>query len=124
MDFGDALAKDVANAKVLVEIAAREKITGVNFSVSSVEAVDAAETLDEADGVPVQVVVYEVGSVLKIETFGEDVGGDEDINGRTLFSRGGVVGDGSEAFDDAFEVAVTAVCRFNTAPVGGLGATR
>jgi hypothetical protein len=44
------------------------------------DAVDPAETLDNADRVPVDVVVDDVIAVLEVLPFGKAVGPDEEIN--------------------------------------------
>ncbi len=40
-------------------------------------AIDAADTLHEPDGIPVQVVIDQPRGVLEVQALGEDIGGDE-----------------------------------------------
>ena len=73
-------------------------------------AVHAADPLHEADRVPVQVVVDEPGGVLKVEAFGEHVGGNQDA--RLSLACGGQAGAGravvvgGEGADDVAAVAL------------------
>lgn len=44
-------------------------------------AVNSADALHEADGIPMEIEVDEAVGVLEVEAFGEDVGGDENVDG-------------------------------------------
>ena len=48
--------------------------------VGAADAIDAAEALDDADGIPVDVVVDEAVAVLKVLALGDAVGGDEQVD--------------------------------------------
>ena len=56
-----------------------QKFTSWMLLVGRADPVDAAEALDDADRVPVDVVVDEVVAVLEVLALGDAVGGDEQI---------------------------------------------
>ena len=83
------------------------------------DAVDAAKTLDETHGVPVQVVVDDVVAVLQVEALGEDVGGDQGVDFRQSGQRELGIRFGRKTGDDlgfAFVAAVDDV--YLTCPRG------
>ena len=57
-----------------------QKLTSWMRSFVRADAVDAAEALDDADRVPVDVVVDEVVAVLQVLAFGDAIRGDEQID--------------------------------------------
>ena len=70
----------VLEIDVVVEVVGRPEVDELNGVVAALEAVDAPEALDDADGVPVDVVVDEVVAVLKVLAFADAVGGDEQVD--------------------------------------------
>ena len=80
-----------------VEFVGRQEVPKDDFAAGSLEmglglaelffdagieaAVDSADALHEADGIPVKIEVDEAVGVLEIEAFGKDVGGDENVCG-------------------------------------------
>ena len=56
----------------------REKVVGVNRVELGVHAVDAPDALDEARGIPRDVVIDDDVGAVEVHAFGEDFGGDQD----------------------------------------------
>ena len=52
----------------------------VEASIRRADSINAAEPLDDADGVPVNVVVDKEIAVLKVLSLTDAIGGDEEIN--------------------------------------------
>lgn len=75
---------------------------GFFFGIAA--AINAADALHKADGVPVEVVVDEACGILKVEAFGEDIGADEDadfiLSGGDQLGGVGLVVIGGEAAND------------------------
>ena len=66
MDLRNALVEDATDAEVLLKTEIGEEVAGVHLGVLGIEKVDAAEALDEANGVPVEVVVHQIGGILEV----------------------------------------------------------
>ena len=65
---------------VLVQADVRPVVDELDAGVPGADAVDTAEALDDADGIPVDVVVDDVVAVLKVLAFGNAIGADEQID--------------------------------------------
>ena len=65
---------------VFIEVLRRPKIYQLDGVVDAADTVNAAKALDDANGIPVDIVVDEVIAVLKILALGNAVRGDEQIN--------------------------------------------
>ena len=65
---------------VFVQRDVRPVVDELDGCVLRADAVDAAEALDDADRVPVDVVIDEVIAVLEVLAFGDAVGGDEHVD--------------------------------------------
>ena len=80
--------------------------------------VHTADPLHQPDGIPVQVIVDQPGGVLKVQTFGEHVGGNQDagflVHAVKELSLGGPVVVGGEPADDL--AAVSACWRYPPRP--------
>jgi len=59
----------------------------MNGVAGAADTVDTAEALDDANGIPVDVIVDEVVAVLKVLAFADAVGGDEEVD-LTLLRHG------------------------------------
>ena len=70
----------VLEVDVFVEIFGGPEVDELDGVTGAANAVNASEALDDADGVPVDVVVDEVIAVLKILAFGDAVRGDEQVD--------------------------------------------
>ena len=57
-----------------------QKLTNWTACVHAADTVNAAEALNDADGIPVDVVIDEVIAVLEVLALGDAVGGDEQVN--------------------------------------------
>ena len=69
---------------VLVEIDIRPEVHKLDNAVAAADAVDAAESLDDAHGIPVDVVVHKVVAVLEILPFGNAVRCNQEIDIRAI----------------------------------------
>ena len=103
-----------------------QKLTSWICVVRRADAVDAAEALDDADGVPVDVVVDEPVAVLEVLALGDAVGGDQEVE---LALVGEVLGPllraGREGGEDGGEVLAEARQRgLVAARAGDQGASR
>src|SRR5664279_4854995 len=58
----------------------RQEIESIDRLMVAADAIDASEPLNQPHGVPVEVVIDDLVTVLKVETFGEHVGGDDCSN--------------------------------------------
>jgi len=76
MNFLNALMQDVPQAEILVQLRFRQKIEPENALVVRPDTVNAPETLNQPDRVPMQIVVDDVVAILKIQAFGKHIGGD------------------------------------------------
>ena len=74
---------------VLVELDVRPEVHQLDRSVGRPQAVDAPEALDDAHGVPVDVVVHQAVAVLQVLALGDAVRGEEDVNLAELPARVG-----------------------------------
>src|SRR6185312_13423719 len=70
----------VFQVDVFVEVGRGPEVDELDGRVGAADAVDAAETLDDAHRVPVDVVVDEVVAVLQVLAFGNAVGGDQQVD--------------------------------------------
>ena len=83
-----------------------QKLTSWMTLVAGADAVDAAEALDDAHRVPVDVVVDQVVAVLKVLALGDAVGGDQDVDlaGRGRVDHGAFLGERREGGQDRGEI--------------------
>ena len=87
------------DVEVVVEVGDGPEVDELDRVVARADAVDAAEALDDADRVPVDVVVDEQVAVLKVLAFADAVGGDEQVDFLVVgWETRGLVG---AAFGDA-----------------------
>jgi hypothetical protein len=112
IDEGHARLDAVFDAEVAVEVGDGPEVDELDGVVARADAVDAAETLDDADGVPVDVVVYEQVAVLEVLAFADAVGGDEQVDflalvGETGGLFGAAFGERSEVGEDVVEIGAT-----------------
>jgi hypothetical protein len=109
---GHAGLDAVFDAEVFVEVGDGPEIDELHGVVARADAVDAAKALDDANGVPVDVVVYEQIAVLKILTLADTVGGDEQVDLFALVGEsdglfGAALSEGSEVGEDVVVVGAT-----------------
>ena len=76
---------------VFVEVFGGPEIDELHGAAGAADPVDPPETLDDADRIPVDVVVDEVVAVLKVLPLADAVGGDEEVY-LTLLRHGGNFG--------------------------------
>ena len=74
-----AAAHALLEVDVLLQLHVGPEVDELDALVGRADAVDAAEALDDAHRVPVDVVVDEPVAVLEVLAFGDAVGGDEQI---------------------------------------------
>ena len=94
---------------VFVEVLRRPEVDQLDGCVDAADTVNAAEALDDAHGIPVDVVVDEVIAVLKVLAFGDAVGGDEQVNLAVLrhgWNLVAVLGTRRKVGEDLVEVAL------------------
>ena len=93
-----AAADALFEVDVFLQLHVGPEVDELDALVGRADAVDAAEALDDAHRVPVDVVVDEVVAVLEVLAFGDAVGGDEQVEfafaGEVL---GALLGAGREA---------------------------
>ena len=65
---------------VFVQVLRRPEVHQLDGFIHAADTVNAAETLNDADGIPVDVVIDEVIAVLKVLALGNAIRGDEQIN--------------------------------------------
>src|SRR5690349_5147038 len=65
---------------ILVQDVSRPKVDEVHLRIGAFEPVDATKALDNANRVPVDVVIDDSVTVLQILAFGDAVGGDENVD--------------------------------------------
>jgi hypothetical protein len=85
----------------VVALVGREKVIGVNLVELRIHAVDASDTLNEAGGIPRDVVIDDHVGTVEVHTLGQDFGGDQDA---VVILR--PIGLGVEIGDDIFADAV------------------
>ena len=78
----------VFEVDVFVEVFGGPEIHEVNGGIHAANAVDAAEALDDADRIPVDVVIDEVVAILKVLAFADAIRGDEKVD-LALLRHGG-----------------------------------
>jgi len=87
---GDGAVFDaLLELKVFVYAGGRPEVDACDGGVRRADAVDTSKALDEADGIPVDVVIDDGGAVLKVLPLAEAVGGDEDFHRGVEFFGGG-----------------------------------
>ena len=100
-----AAADALFEVDVLLQLHVGPEVDELDALVGRADAVDAAEALDDAHRVPVDVVVDEPVAVLEVLAFGDAVGGDEQVEfafaGEVLRA---LLGAGRERGEDAAEV--------------------
>ena len=72
-----AAADALFEVDVLLQLHVGPEIDELDALVGRAETVDAAETLDDADGVPVDVVIDDGVAVLEVLPFADAIRGDE-----------------------------------------------
>ncbi len=70
----------VLEIDVFIEVLRRPEVHQLNRAVHTPDTVNAPKALDDADGIPVDVVIDEVIAVLKVLPFRNTISGDEQIN--------------------------------------------
>ena len=65
---------------ILVEIHIRPEVYKLDTVVSAADTVNSPEPLDNANGVPMNVIVDEVVAILQVLTFGNTIGCNQNIN--------------------------------------------
>ena len=105
---------------VLVERDVRPEVDQLNLRVLRTQAVDTAEALDDAHGVPMDVVVHQAVAVLQVLALGDAVRREDDVDlaERPLALRQ-LLGDGREPRKDVLEGGPGELKR-----VGPVGAAR
>ena len=83
-----AAADPLLEVDVLLQLHVGPEVHQLDALVGGANAVDPAEALDDANRVPVDVVVDQLVAVLEVLTFGDAVGGDEQVD----FAFAGQVG--------------------------------
>ena len=79
---GEAVGDALVEPDVVLVVLGGPEVDAVNGLVRGVDAVDAAKALDDADGVPVDVVVDDRLRVLEVLAFADAVGGDQNLDRR------------------------------------------
>ena len=64
----------------IFEFVLREHVEDGDLGVRAANAIDTTVSLDQADGVPGEVVVDDDSTVLEVLTFGQNVGTDQDVD--------------------------------------------
>src|SRR5438552_2588609 len=64
----------LAQTEISFNTSFRQEVEAVNVVKVAANSVDATEPLNQADRIPMQVVVNDLVTVLKVETFGEHIG--------------------------------------------------
>ena len=104
----------------------RPEIDELDGFVFGADAVDTTEALDNANWVPVDVVVDEIIAILEVLTFGDTVGGDQNVDvgsdgttqGIAVFGFGAEIGkDFVEIFGDTFQGGVWCMIASNYSSV-------
>ena len=92
---------------VFVQGHIRPKVDKLNVRIFAADAVDAAKTLDDADGIPVDIVVDEVVAVLQVLAFGDAVGSNQKVDAAVVagHQQTFVFGNGGKAGENGVEVA-------------------
>ena len=78
----------VLEVHVFVQILGRPEIHQLDGFIHTTDTVNATETLNDADGIPVDVVIDQIIAILKVLPLTNAVGGDEEVN-FTLLGHGG-----------------------------------
>ena len=89
----------------------RPEIDELDGVVAGADAVDAAETLDDAHRIPVDVVVDQVVAVLEVLAFADAVGGDEEVDFAVLGMDGNLGAALGARGEIGQDVVVVASCR-------------
>src|SRR5438128_1313181 len=74
-----APADSLFEVDVFLELDVRPKVHELNAVVRRAQAVNASETLDDANGIPVNIVVDNVIAVLEVLALADAVRGDEEV---------------------------------------------
>src|SRR3989339_363769 len=74
-----APADPLFEVDVFLQLHIGPEVDELDAAVGGADPVDAAETLDDADGIPVNVVVDEPVAILKVLAFGDAIRGDEQV---------------------------------------------
>src|SRR5947208_14305117 len=82
--------------------------------MQGVESVDPAETLNESNWIPVEIVVQDVSCILQIKAFGKHIGGDQDLNWFAHLACRHIVRNRSKASDHCEQIGTIAVSEFDT----------
>ena len=67
-------------AEVVVQLDVRPVVHQLNHLVARANTIDTTESLNDAHGVPVNIIINKVVAVLKVLTFGDTVRGNQDVN--------------------------------------------
>lgn len=106
---GHAGFDPVLEVDVLVEIFGGPEIDELHGAAGAVDTVDAAEALDDAHGIPVDVVIDEIVAILQVLAFADAVSGDQQVD-LALLGHGGDLGavlrHGGEIGEDLVEGTV------------------
>ena len=89
---------------ILVQLHVRPEVDELDLGVGRSQAVDAAEALDDAHGVPVDVVVHQAVAVLQVLALGDAVSGEHHVYLALLpLALGQLLGDRGEAREHVLE---------------------
>ena len=109
---------------VLVELDVRPEVDELDLGVGRSQAVDSPEALDDAHGVPVDVVVHQAVAVLEVLALGDAVGGEDHVYLALLpLALGQLLGHRGEAREHVLERGPRQLEGMRAAPgPGDLGA--
>ena len=91
---------------VLIQIHIRPEVDQLDAAILASNAVNAAKTLDNAHRIPVNIIVDQIITVLQVLTFGNAVGGNQQINIRMVCVRQAVppLGNGRKAGENCIQI--------------------
>ena len=114
VNLGNSVSQRLLDPQMLIQLWIGQEIESVDFAMQSVESVDPAETLNESNWIPVEIVVQDVSCILQIKAFGKHIGGDQDLNGFAHLACRHIVRNRSKASDDTDQIGATTVGEFET----------
>jgi len=75
----------VLEPDVFIQVIRGPEVDELDGGVARTDAIDTSEALDDADGIPVDVVIDQIVAVLKVLSFGDAVRGDEQVDAALLW---------------------------------------
>ncbi len=88
---GHSGLNSVIEPDIIIQIVRRPEIYHLNFIINTADPVDPSETLDNANRIPMDIIIDQIVTVLEILAFGNAVCGNEDVNFSFLKKRGHLI---------------------------------